>query len=327
MNKMNLLLTFGIIVSVLMSFGLSSCGPNPPPTQQISVYPAGTSGLVLSWEGDSDSNYLYPNSGFSWIVDVENKGYANVKEGSGYYALGGILPSAYGIDKPSGSFPDSDLQGIRFNGDGSQVVSGDLSQIVISGTGYKSNVNGPSQKTVTLTYCYPYNTSVSAQVCVSNFQQGGVKVCNDRGAIPYSVSASPLTVSSVTERSSKLGDGSSFKATITFTVGYPQQHTGQIFDPDYPNCGLSHGSDPNLMSRKKNILSYTASLPNAYSGYTVSCKGSRDNKMHIPSTGSSVITCEITGPIETTSFTMPLNLVLNYNYEDYLTKTFTLESN
>jgi len=340
---------FGVYRTVMMIVSLSvilvalaGCSNASKTSSNTMVYyPTGDQGLAFSWSNlaatGNSSNSIYVGMPFTWMISINNDGYAQVPENSGYYVINGIDPSIWGITTSKGTFPSYDLKGTRYvTSESKNILPGDNDILSIDSNGYSSKIDGNSlNQNVEVNFCYPYNTSAATMMCVANnLYDKNNKICKASGTDPTSSSAAPVKVSSVTQYSY------ASKTTTSVRMIYTIQKTGsgQVFLPTstLPHCGLSlAGGMQSSVNIKKNEnkVHVKITTPDTTS-FDIKCSGVQNTQSgngyfegDLYLTGTPV-TCtfrQVGTPVATT-YQLLTKMVLTYQYKDSILQPITILS-
>jgi len=296
-----------IILSLLLI--LTACGQGTTEEQQPQDFRTGTEGLTFRFAPNLPPPRLYDTETFSALIEVENRG---------TYDLGGVGDAIF-----LSGFDATIIQGIDtygkpiplLEGRGPFIPQGGFDTINFKGTLrslYDKRID-KYQATLLATACYGYETVASANVCIDPNPYAPTrqqKICTP-STVSTGSQGAPIAVTSVEVNPSP--GRTRFKINIqNVGIGDVFRYGGQFL----ANC------NPHSAGLTYEEVDYVRVADVTISGLSIrqSCKP-LDSTGHLRLTnGAGALYCEFTQMRGQSTFTTPLNVILDYGYRQSLTQ-------
>ncbi|MBW3004209.1 hypothetical protein KY310_00040 [Candidatus Woesearchaeota archaeon] len=210
-----------IIFCLILALFLTSCGIVSQKKEQIKIpgVHEGTKGVILSFLSNAPPSEIYENKPFEIMVDVQNKGAADIKNG-----MLVINVEEQQVDLESANDARFDLDGKSvFNPEGSKEIKEFRAKSKFLITGIEAY-----DTAITATACYPYKTEATALVCIDTDLAGRVKTkpCKTQKITLSGGQGAPIAISSV-EPKMMLHDDVE-KVQPEFIIKIQNSGTGQV---------------------------------------------------------------------------------------------------
>ena len=296
-----------IIFLILLTF-LTSCGVISQSKEQIQIpeVHSGTQGIVLEFMEGMPPNEIYQGRHFEIMLNIYNKGAADIK--------GGMLK----ISTEAQQISIEGERDLRFDIEGKSVFNPE-------GTQTRKSFRAQAQPLIaqietyntpiTATACYPYHTEATALMCIDTDIAGMVKnkPCRPTTQVMTGGQGGPVAITSVEPKMTTHKDPE--KIQPEFLIKLQNKGTGQAMKSlkVYDACtGKPLGQD------SWNVVEISAEM----SDTPLTCKP----EIIRISTDTTVI-CSFEQGIEKNrgTYTAPLSIKLNYGYMDRIVKNIQVK--
>ena len=296
-----------LIIITLLAF-LSSCtgGNGSGNSNSNDNFRSGSEGLKFSFVADNPPSEVLSTQELSVMTEFSNKGATNINPGGIIFYLTGYDSTILFGSQVQAMKLGELLEGkSQFNTQGSQSAFGKW--VTRPNTKNLPRIDSFKQD-LTLTACYRYSTIANPEVCVDpeKYDVAQAGKCNFEVRNLGGNQGAPITVSQVKLRTTS--------DTAYFEIHFQNSGKGLAYLPSkgLDNCYTSLGvQDLNMIELKKVSLSGV--------DFTNSCKPSRQIRLQ---NGKGFIACE--RPISGSYFTGVLDIELNYNYRESISKQITI---
>lgn len=305
-----------VLLLILLGIFVSACQPTSPTSQGQAFVPiTGSEGLRVSFLENLPPPKLFDNEDFTAVIQIENKGAANVGSAGDKIYLSGFDPatltgiSTFGMQIPSLKGKDiitqqGDLDTVSFNGKIASLKGIGLMQVPLK---------------MLLTTCYAYETIAYPQVCIDPTPFSPVlrqKVCT-ASSVSAGTQGAPIAVTSVDVLPSS--GSTKFKIYVSNVGG------GRVF-----RSGITALSKCNPSITSSDFFKdsdYVEVNDVLISGTSIksSCRGIDQNHVRLTN-GQGVFLCEFNRIRGNNAYTTQLMIKLKYGYELNLMKNLDIYS-
>lgn len=292
-----------LIIALIM---LASCTNSGSSGSSNENFRSGTEGLKFSFVLDNPPSEVLSTQELSVMTEFSNKGATNINPGGLIFYLTGYDSTILFGNQVMAMNLGEVLEGkSQFNTQGSQSAFGKW--VTRPNTKNLPKIDSFKQD-LTLTACYKYSTIATPEVCVDpqKYDTADSGKCNFEIRNLGGSQGAPIAVSQIKLRTTS--------DTAYFEIHFQNSGKGTSFLPSkgIENCYTSLGvQDLNMVYLKKISLSGV--------DFTNSCKPSRNVRLV---GGKGFIACE--RPISGSYFTGVLDIELDYNYRDSISKQISI---
>jgi hypothetical protein len=181
-----------IIFCLILTLFLTSCGIISQKKEQIKIpgVHEGTKGVVLSFLPNAPPTELYEDKFFDIMVDIQNKGAADINNGM---LVLGLEEQQVSLESAGDARFDLDGKSI-YNPEGSREIKEFRAKTKMLLPGIEAY-----ETAITATACYPYKTEATAIVCIDTDLAGRVKTkpCQTRRISLAGGQGAPIAITSV----------------------------------------------------------------------------------------------------------------------------------
>lgn len=299
------------ILLIIMAIALlTSCQQQSSGEVSISSpFLGGTQGLEISFQDFRAEVFDGGQDPFDIVVQVENKGEAEVKQQNAEIQLSGINPFEFGKNTQfmQKNLPDDIIARQKTE---SQTIESPPTYVEFTGLNHIDKIIGSSAEfPIRAEICYLYETTAVGKLCIRekllNPEEGGI--CDVSGSKPIFTSSAPVQIRNLQQQVRS-------KDKIGFSFEIYNAGTGDIYE-------RTSKCDKQVRARENKVyVDITTGLPG------VECTGLTNGKgMVTIYDGSKTITC--TQRAETsTDFEQMISINLEYDYEQLTSTTLKVKS-
>ena len=340
MIKMQKIYLTLILIGIFIISGCVNLNPDKGTVTTSSLY-TGTSGLELSFVKSAPPSRVFEDTPFNAIVDIKNKGAYDIglNEGeetndkgifvmtpeTGYVSLTQIEKSGGVVETVD---PDVNKAGFVVRGRSLSDPIGD-ELLVYSNLNAKKldSLSSIHASSVFATVCYPYQTKISASVCIDEDiydLDSGKKACESKNLAFSGGQGAPVAVTKIEVQMIPEGD----KMKPEFLIYVENKGKGEVVKRDgYAEaCKSGIGGRDDKLGKYFNVIN-VISEESKLSDKLLVC-GPEDQKNVVVLSGKNgIIRCspESWGSENEGAYVAPLNLVLEYGYTTTISKEFNIE--
>ncbi len=330
-----------LVLMVIFSFLLTGCQLVGSKTQgsipDSSSAFKGSDGLVLSFFDDAPPDNLIPDSEFKIAVLLENKGAADIKcdetSGSCGYYLAFAKEPISGVTPSSGELKDALLEDEKNKEQYTilgkeSYLSGGRAAMEFSDK-VKVDVKSTTTALVAFMACYPYETSLSAPVCVQTAHYTvpeKSRTCELK-TLSFSNQGAPVAITKIEQES--ILSGSYVKPR--FKIYISEVGKGTVLAKEPESLKKACTSDTTNL---KDVIGLVTIEEATISGKQLDCQETKEGKKKtIALTGISKNDFIECSPVESKLFSAgasnnlvaPLKIVLGYGYQTAISKDVKIE--
>ncbi|MBW3001752.1 hypothetical protein KY338_01160 [Candidatus Woesearchaeota archaeon] len=297
-----------IIFCLIIALFLTSCGLVQQKKEEIKIpgVHEGTKGIVLEFLTNSPPAEIYEERVFQILVDVQNKGAADVSNGM---LVLGTEEQQISIESEKDTRFDLDGKSV-FNPEGSKDIKEFRAKSKLLITGIESH-----ETAITATACYPYKTEATALVCIDTDLAGMVKTkpCKTQRISMAGGQGAPVAITSVEPKMMTHEDIEKIQPEFLIKVQNLGAGQALLKEKTYDACtGKALGSETWNRVQVRATLSETP----------LTCKPET-----VKLSGDTTVLCVLEQGIEKTkgTYTAPLSIEVEYGYLDRAVKKVNIK--
>lgn len=329
MNKIILIFVLCILLIT------ASCGTNKKDLniQNVRTLFKGNEGLKLSFLRNAPPNRIYEDTDFISILKIENKGAYDIGideiEEKGILVISAEIGyvDLKGFEEVDGIIIDEN-QKANFEVRGKSLANEKGDFITATALLHSRKLPSPSSlfsSTIFATTCYPYETSLTASICVdSDFNniEPKEKACQVKDLVFSGGQGAPVSITKIETLFSKFGED---KIKPIFLIYIENKGNGQIIKKSKYKEACSNEIKINKddqLQKAFNIIEINAELPNN----KFNCKKNENDPDFSISGKSGIIRCVAPEmEFQEEAYISPFTVTLSYGYTDTISKQFNIE--
>ena len=293
---------------VIALLALAACDEGEE-TSIRGTYIGGSEGIKMEFAPDAPPEMTADNKqqNFDIVVQLTNKGEADVEAEDAQVTIKGFLPEAFGKSKGDLEInPDETVEGRIRTPDGT-IIEPPYIEAIVEDLEYQNKEPGNIQLPIRAEICYLYETNIATKLCIKEdmLKQEDDDICEISSTRSVSSSGAPVQVSKV----SQTGAGRD-KTRFTFTIA--NVDTGKVY---------RENSDCSPSTTDENKV-YVEILE--LEGSEVKCtglQGGTEDTGYITLSGGTPrdVTCTATfSESQRTDRLQPFQIRLSYNYNEFI---------